>query len=355
MPELVLNVHMHTTYSDGQGSHAQIAQAALRAGLDAVIVTDHNVFVGGLDGYHEKDGKRVLLLVGEEVHDPLRQPQKNHLLVFGAGRELCTYAGNPQILIDQVQKSEGLSFLAHPFENSLPQFGEDDISWVDWNVRGFTGLELWNGLSELKNVIHSNLDALFFAFFPQYIARGPLPQAVKKWDELIAHGSRPVAIAGADAHCLDKHLGPIHRQLFPYEFHFRSINNHLLVPKPFSGNLLADRQLIIQALRQGHSFIGYDLPASTRGFSFTAKGRDTSAIMGDEIKLGDGITLQVRLPGVTECILFKDGAPLKAWRDREIFVQTINQPGVYRVECYIEFLGRRRVWIISNPIYVRRA
>ncbi len=354
MPELVLNVHMHTTYSDGRGSHAQIAQAALRAGIDAVIVTDHNVFVGGLDGYHQENGKRVLLMVGEEVHDPLRQPQKNHLLVFGAGREMCTYAADPQRLIDQVQKADGLGFLAHPHENALPQFGEDDISWVDWSVRGFTGLELWNGMSEMKNVIHSYLDAIFYAFFPRYIARGPLPQTIKKWDELTIQGNRIVGICGADAHDMDRHLGPIHAELFPYEFHFRSINNHLLVPKPMSGNLVVDRQMILQALRQGHTFIGYDLPASTRGFSFTAKGRDMTAMMGDEIRLGDGITLQVRLPEVTECRLIKDGVPVKAWHDREISIQTVNQPGVYRVECYIDYLGRRRTWIISNPIYVRR-
>jgi hypothetical protein len=354
MPELVLNVHMHTTYSDGSGTHAQIAQAALRAGIDAVIVTDHDVYVGGLDGYHEANGKRVLLLVGEEVHDPVRQPQKNHLLVFGTGRELCTYAADPQRLIDQVSKADGVCFLAHPFENALPQFGEGDLSWVDWGVHGFTGLELWNGMSEIKNVVHSYLDGIFYAYFPKYIARGPLPQTMKKWDELIAQGSRVVGICGADAHCTERRLGPIRAVLFPYEFHFRSINNHLLVPKPLSGNVMVDRQMIIQALAQGHAFIGYDLPASTRGFSFTAKGRDTTAMMGDEIKLGDGITLQVRLPGLAECRLIKDGVQVKVWHDREISVQTVNQPGVYRVESYIEYLGRRRNWIISNPIYVRR-
>ncbi len=354
MPELVLNVHMHTTYSDGSGTHAQIAKAAIQAGLDAIIVTDHDVYVGGLDGYHEGNGKRVLLLVGEEVHDPVRQPQKNHLLVFGAGRELCTYAADPQRLIDQVLKADAICFLAHPYENALPQFGEDEFSWVDWNVHGFTGLELWNGASEFKNVVHSYLDAIFYAFFPKYIARGPLPLTVKKWDGLNNQGNRVVGICGADAHMFAKRLGPLRRDVFPYEFHFRSINNHVLVPKPLSGSVIVDRQMIIEALRQGHSFIGYDLPASTRGFSFTAKGRDTSAMMGDEIKVGDGITLQVRLPEVAECRLIRDGVPVKAWHDRETSIQTVNQTGVYRVECYIHYLGRRRAWIISNPIYVRR-
>ena len=46
------NLHMHTTYSDGAGTHAEIARAAVRAGLDFVVVTDHNVWVDGLEGYY---------------------------------------------------------------------------------------------------------------------------------------------------------------------------------------------------------------------------------------------------------------------------------------------------------------
>ena len=53
MHEILLNLHMHTRYSDGSGSHEDIARAALRSGLDAVIVTDHNVLVRGIEGYVE--------------------------------------------------------------------------------------------------------------------------------------------------------------------------------------------------------------------------------------------------------------------------------------------------------------
>ena len=66
MHEIIVNLHMHTRYSDGGGSHQDIAEAALKYGLDAVIVTDHNVLVSGFDGYI-KDGKRkVLMLIGQK-------------------------------------------------------------------------------------------------------------------------------------------------------------------------------------------------------------------------------------------------------------------------------------------------
>jgi hypothetical protein len=37
--EYVGNMHMHTPYSDGEGSHVEIARTAQQAGLDFVIVT----------------------------------------------------------------------------------------------------------------------------------------------------------------------------------------------------------------------------------------------------------------------------------------------------------------------------
>ncbi len=49
---------------------------------------------------------------------------------------------------------------------------------------GFTGLELWNGFSEFKPRIHSKLHAIYYAYFPRRIARGPLPEALRRWDEL---------------------------------------------------------------------------------------------------------------------------------------------------------------------------
>jgi hypothetical protein len=74
--------------------------------------------VAGPEGYYKDGKKRVLLLVGEEVHDQARDPQKSHLLVFGAGKGLSAYANNPQLLVDSVRKEGGYSFIAHPFEHA---------------------------------------------------------------------------------------------------------------------------------------------------------------------------------------------------------------------------------------------
>ena len=353
MIELVTNLHIHTRYSDGTDIHQNIAKIAHEAGLDVLIFTDHNVLVRGIDPYYEKDGRRLLIIVGQEVHDPARDPQKSHLLIIGCDKDLAPYGRNPQKVIDQANMNGGLSFLAHTHEQALPMFHQTDITWEDWQVEGFTGIELWNGFSEIKEVVHNYLDGLFYTLFPQYIATAPPRDAIKKWDELLNDGMRLVAVGGSDSHCMDFHLGPLHRKVLPYSYHFRSVNTHILVPQELSGDAITDRRMVVNALRQGNAFVAYDLPASSRGFRFAAQGKDLTAQMGEEIKLKAGVTLQIRLPMRTRCILYRNGQRLKTWADREVMTHVVNQPGVYRVEVFIQYLGKWRGWIYSNPIYIR--
>ena len=148
MKEILVNLHMHTTYSDGTGTHADIVNAALETGLDAVITTDHNVLVNGPAGYYQENDRKVLLLVGEEIHDQTAVPQKNHLLVFGVKKEMAKLAEDTQHLVDSVNKVGGLTFIAHPVDPEAPAFKEPDISWEKWEVENYTGIELWNAMSE---------------------------------------------------------------------------------------------------------------------------------------------------------------------------------------------------------------
>lgn len=106
------NLHVHTSYSDGQALHTEVVRAAAKAKLDFVITTDHNVWVDKCEGYYDY----VLLLVGEEIHDVRRQPQANHLLVYNAESELAPLASDPQGLIDATNQQGGFSYLAHPYE-----------------------------------------------------------------------------------------------------------------------------------------------------------------------------------------------------------------------------------------------
>lgn len=352
MHEIVVNMHMHTLYSDGYATHSDIAQAALEAGIDAVIVTDHNVLVNGPQRYYRDGERAVLLMIGEEIHDQSRYPQKNHLLVIGSKRELATFASDTQNLLEMVKQEGGLSFIAHPHDPASTAFNEADITWEDWEIHGYTGIELWNAMSEFKSLLSSKFHGLYYAFNPNRVARGPFPQTLRKWDQLLLSGKRVVAVGGSDAHAFPAGFGPIKRVVFPYEYHFRTVNTHLYLPHGLFGEYESDHQMILSALSNGRAFIGYDLPCSTKGFRFYAHGMERTAWPGEEITAQRGITFQVCLPQPAECSLIKNGEVIKSWNNRENYTYITSESGVYRVEAYINYYGQRRGWIFSNPIYV---
>lgn len=354
MEDIKCNLHIHTIYSDGSGDYTQVASEALDAGVDVVIITDHNVLVKGMERYVSKNGKRVLVLTGEEIHDQNRIPQKNHLLVLGCRHEMAQHAYDPQRLIDQVKRDGGLSFLAHPYEFDLPLFNETDISWESWEVEGFTGLELWNGFSELKTVARSLPNVIFHAFFPDLIPHQPLPQVLAKWDQLLAAGKKVVAVSGSDSHALHYRYKFIRKVIFPYRYHFSSINNHLLLPSPLSGDLKKDKQAIYQSLKKGACYICLDRAAEPRGFSFTIENGETKAHMGEDLFLDPGATIRVSLPRKALLRLICNGELLIEEDNQDLLVKTIEKPGAYRVEAYLEHLGEQRGWIFSNPIYVMK-
>lgn len=296
MFELICNLHSHTRFSDGTGFHRDVVAAAKRAGLDIVGVTDHNVWVGGLQGYYQQ----VLLLVGEEVHDPCRQPQVNHALILGAQREMAPLASSPQEMIHVAQELGALVFLAHPVEYApcwlRSGFGEPVLPWVDRHVVGFTGLEIWNTMSEFKARLRTPLHALYYAFFPHRFLHGPFPEAIRWWEQLWLSGTSAVAIGGADAHGHEYMLGPLRRVIFPYDWLFRTVNTHILVNRPLEYCLDADWPWIRDALQAGRAWIANDLLGSSRGFRFEARSGHRRATMGDTIRRAGAVHLEAEAP-----------------------------------------------------------
>ena len=68
-------IHVHTTYSDGDGTFDDVADTAARCGLDFIMMSDHDTIQSRTDG---KEGWRdgTLVLVEQEV-----SPREGHCLV----------------------------------------------------------------------------------------------------------------------------------------------------------------------------------------------------------------------------------------------------------------------------------
>lgn len=341
------NLHMHTSCSDGTKSHHQLARIAEAAGLDFVIITDHNVYEPGLDAWVGS----TLMLVGEEVHDPLREPQSSHVLCFGISEDVASCAGDPQRLIDAVAAQGGFAFLAHPFERDVTDFlQEPNISWRDWHVTGYAGIELWNFMSEFKSTLKNKAHALLCAYAPGLAITGPYPETLQKWDSLLRSG--PVAaFGGSDAHGTVYRIGPFSRAVQSYDYLFGSVNTHLLIEGDLSGIAKEDKTVVLDALRSGCGFLGNEKLGAIAGFSFWARSSDAEATMGERLELRKAVELRVTTPAPAWLRLLRDGQVIAETRGRSLALMT-PQPGVYRAEAHKRHAGRRRGWIYSNPIFV---
>jgi hypothetical protein len=354
-------VHVHSTYSDGAGDVPTVMEAARKAGMDWVLLTDHNSHQPKRDGWEEKyAGTPPLLLIGTEV----TVEYGAFLLALDLPPEWETAPGQkPQTVVNDVLARGGLPLVSLPFDVKHP--------WRDWNVTGCAGLEVIN----LSTVARRHINLFSAAWLvPLYRRKGALAalralvtrpdQSLATWDRLTSGGRPFVGVAALDAHALMK----IGREKYPlpsYEDSFRACCTHVLV-KGMWDEATADarRAAIYESLRAGCCYLSYDCLGDPKGFSFTAvpdKGEGAGARMGETVSLRSGAWwLWASLPPAkgqkTLVRLLHDGRVVAAGEGGVSFCAT--RPGAYRVEVFRVaghawgWYGNARPWIFSNPIYV---
>jgi hypothetical protein len=349
--EYIGHLHIHSTFSDGTSTVEEIARDALKAGLDFLCITDHNT-MGGLDEGMEGWKNGVLVLFGTEVN-----MSKNHYLAYGLEKTVPQDEENPQNVIDAVNAAGGFGYLAHPVEKGNPLFLNGSFyAWDDWDVTGFTGLEIWNFGSLWRSAYKSRLKALFWLVFNSYRgARFPDPDGIKAWDTLSRE--RPVAaFAGSDAHAFYLRLGPFKIRVFPYEYLFRTLNTHILLHEELSEGLAEARGQVFSSLRSGRFFIGSDYLGQTKGFRFSAVNQDGEETpMGGEISYSPATVLHISVPSSGRRLIrvIKNGQVVHESGQKAVAFKVLK-PGTFRVEVWKRPLfGRPVPWIYSNPIYIR--
>ena len=346
--EYVVNLHVHTTFSDGTGTIEKVIAAAQAAGLDVLLLTDHDTLearVKGYEGYHGS----LLVLVGYEISG-----RHNHYLAFGSDHVPEYEWRRPQAFIDWVRDDGGIGFIAHPFEKGSPlSEGGRAYTWEDWSVHGFNGLEIWNHSSSWKARAMTYPRAVLHFFLRTWTLLGPEPETLAKWDDF-GKKQRAVGVGGSDCHAFMARLGPFTFCIFPYEFAFRSINTHVLLPGPLSGNLETDQAAVIRALAEGACFVAHDRLHGARGFDFRLENNGgRRAGMGEEMEFKPGDAAAWRLPAPARARLIRDGRVAHTMKGEHGRVQ-LDAPGVYRLEAdWPTRLFGPRPWIFSNPVYVR--
>lgn len=255
---------------------------------------------------------------------------------------------------NEVSAANGDRLLALPDNVSIVAYPEQ---FQNWETPGLSGVEVYNVFTNARriNPVVAFFDVLWSRrsypdlIFALYVARPD--EALRKWDQALAR-TRLTGVAGNDAHAnigvsLKDSSGNtlLGIQLDPYEVSFRLVRLHVLLEQ----NKALDATSLLEALRVGHCFIGFDFLGDTSGFSFAA---EEGKIQGDEIHLSGETRLHVRSPLAARIVIFKDGSVFSDDSGITSKDVVITERGVYRSEVYLPQLGNQ-LWILSNPIYVR--
>lgn len=343
-------MHLHSTHSDGTGTVPEIAAAGERAGVDAVLLTDHDSLEAKRHGEEGWYGS-TLVLVGEEISPP----NANHYLAFGLDREISHRGRSAAEICAAVTEAGGFGFAAHPFSRGSERFrrGAGGMPWRDLDATGLGGIELWSFVTDTAERLGSIRDAIRFVARPGAFVDHPPERNLAEWDRLCAERS-VTAIGGLDAHQFGVRVaGRVPLRLMAYERSFRYLRTHVLCDDPLSGDAAADRERIYAALRAGRCYIAMDALAPSRGFYLRAEARERAAVMGEEAAFDDGPwRLRARAPHAAELRLLRGGVELARVQGREVEAEAAA-PGAYRVEARVVAGGRARTWIISNPVYLR--
>jgi len=321
-------VHVHSFLGGhSSGTFSEIISAAQANQLQFVIMTEHT----------EKDFDTAAMTLSG-VHGGV---------LFINGKETNAPTGDRLLVL--------------PGEVSIAAYPEE---FKSLETPGLEGVEIYNVFTNAKqiNPVVAFFDVVWsqrrypYLIFALYLKRPD--DNLKRWDQALAR-SRLTATAGNDAHAnigvsLKDSSGKtlLGIQLDPYATSFRLVRLHVLIEQ----DRPLDATNLLEAVKAGHCFVGFDFLGDSAGFSFEAENSGERKVQGDEISLKNETRLRVQTPVSSRIVLFKDGAVFVDESEISAKELAISERGVYRVEVYLPQLGNlvaQKPWIISNPIYVR--
>ena len=361
-------MHVHTSLGGhSTGTFEELIQAANANDLDFVVMTEHydqnyDTSALTLNGTYGK----TLFINGQEVDT---NDGGRFLLLPGTPDSPSFAKLDSKTFLDKIHSEGRLAINNYPDRNRSGVAGFDGIEAYSLHIN-FKQANIFTAVGDILWASRSYPEAMIAS----YLRRND--DYLTRYDKVAAE-QRLLLTAGADAHSNkgyyliaddegNKHLG---FKLDPYETVFRIVRMHVLLE---SGTPLT-RESVIDALRRGHAYVGFDVLGDTSGFRFwaesstsniqppaTAGGTDLgnveSRIMGDEVALGAGVKLSATTPGASRMVVFRNGAKIAEFPDASEVSLNISETGTYRVEAYLDDLGEpfdKAPWIMSNPIYVR--
>lgn len=331
-------IHIHSVYSDGTGDIESISKAAKNAGLDWIIVTDHNSFE-----IEEGIYNGVYVIKGEEISPK----DENHYLALGINKYIQPNV-NAKHNIEAVKLNGGFGFAAHADESDYRRNSHQPIKWTNKNITP-DGVEIWNWFSEwADNLDDRNIFSLAYAYlFKHNLVKEANATTIKWWDKLNNTSDKIIpAIGGIDAHALKIKGYVIPVTIFPYQDMFKTIVNVISSDKPFAKDFETRKSQILNAIKAGQNLI-INRAVSKEIPVINVSNLNQIVTNGECISLDNETLLNVQTKKKGSIKIFHNGKEIKSVISNSIKM-LLNEVGKYRVEIKFGKCG----FAYSNPILV---
>ncbi len=333
-------IHIHTTESDGTKILEDIAELGQQVDLDFMLFSDHmnlNNRDNGKEGFYGK----TLVLVGYE-HNDLND--KHHYLLFDSPR---VYPENmtAKEFVKAGADDNSIGIMAHPDEIRTKLKEYPSYPWLDWDVEGFTGLELWNQMSEWTEKL-TKYNKIKMTFSPRKSIVSPTERILKKWDKLNLT-KKFVGIASVDAHAFPIKVGPLKIEIFPYKVHLKTLKTFLILNETLSSDFNTAKTQLYNAIRNCNLYFANVKWGEADDFEFYAFNNSEKAKIGGRLELDSNTKLVVKLPSKATIKIIHNGNKIAQTESDELQLN-VTEKGIYRIEAWKGNKG----WIFSNHIRI---
>jgi predicted metal-dependent phosphoesterase TrpH len=104
-----IDLHVHTRYSRcAMLNPAEIESLALKRGLNAVAITDHNTIAGAVEV--KNHAKKIKVIIGEEI-----KTTKGEIIGYFLNKQIPPFL-TPEETIKEIKRQGGLVSVPHPFD-----------------------------------------------------------------------------------------------------------------------------------------------------------------------------------------------------------------------------------------------
>ncbi len=331
-------IHIHTVFSDGHSTVPEVIAAAQRAGLDYIIITDHDRLDPPQIAYQGRHGD-LLVIYGYEL--TVRPWSKNHILILGLPSHR-PYKGLPYLKkLQRIADDGGKTFIAHPWNLIKPWLMQLHLGWGRFPTVPCDGMEIWSFMHDWVGSLKPH-KLLRQYRSPCDFLRGPKPGVLARWDRM--NMRRPVAGIGS----LDNHSRRVplsSKILFDNDLAFRTIRTHVVVDDDYGENDSKDIDAVLDAIACGKSYIANDMLAESEGFVFYARCGDEVLCPGETGAFREDCEIELKAPCKAHFKIIRNGITDLAL-DSSGFRYRPKSAGVYRVEGRL----KGRPWLFTNHI-----